>query len=167
MFMRKEYIVVRIDAAPDGSPQVLIALSEPKDVRDRGQGQFGGPQTMGSFGSMEDLMKNINKIFASQLMGGFTTTLKFSIKEYEDSGIKVGDKIYLDVIKPEGERVSSELVLSPDQMQKYEGVVSILSDAGIGPSEWSSMRNEILNMINKGVPVREIADTVTRKIKGK
>jgi len=166
MIMRKEYIVVRIDAAPDGSPQVLVALSEPKDVRDRGQGSFGGPQAMGSFGSMEDLMKNINKIFASQVMGGFTTTLKFSIKEYEDSGIKVGDKIYLDVIKPEGDRVSNELVLSPDQMQKYESVVSLLSDDGIGPSEWSSMRNEILNMINKGVPVKEIADTVKRKIKG-
>jgi len=50
--MRKEFIAVRIDAAPDGSPQVLISLADPKDVRDRGQGQFGGPQTMGSFGSM-------------------------------------------------------------------------------------------------------------------
>lgn len=165
--MRKEYVVVRIDAAPDGSPQVLVSLSDPKDVRDRGQGQFGGQQMMGNFGSMEDLMKNINKIFSSQLMGGFTTTLKLSIKEYEDSGIKVGDKIYLDMIKPEGERVGNELILSPDQMQKYENVVSMLSDAGIGPSEWSSLRNEILNMINKGVPVKEIADTVTRKIKGK
>lgn len=163
--MRKEYIVVRIDAAPDGSPQIIVSLSDPKDVRDRGQGQFGGPQAMGSFGSMEDLMKNINKIFASQLMGSFTTTLKLSIKEYEDSGIKVGDKIYLDIIKPEAERASSELVLSADQMQKYETVVSMLSDAGIGPSEWSPLRNEILNMINKGVPVKEIADTITRKVK--
>jgi hypothetical protein len=165
--MRKEYIVVRIDAAPDGSPQVLVTLSDPKDVRERSQGSFGGPQMMGNFGSMEDLMKNINKIFASQLMGGFTTTLKFSIKEYEDSGIKVGDKIYLDIIRPEGERTSNELILSPDQMQKYETVVSMLSDAGIGPGDWSYMRNEILTMINKSVPIQEIVDTVTRKIKGK
>ena len=165
--MRKEYFVVRIDAAPDGSPQVLVSLSEPKDVRDRGQGQFGGPQMMGSFGSMEDLMKNINKIFTSQLMGGFTTTLKLSIKEYEDSGIKVGDKIYLDVIKPDALSTSNELALSPDQMQKYEAVVSMLSDAGIGPSEWSAKRNEILAMINKGVPAKEIADTVIRNVKGK
>ena len=165
--MRKEYIVVRIDAAPDGSPQVLVSLSEPKDVRDRGQGQFGGSQAMGSFGSMEDLMKNINKIFASQLMGGFTTTLKLSIKEYEDSGIKVGDKIYLDVIKPDTFSTSNELVLGPDHMQKYETVVSLLSDAGIGPSEWSAKRNEILAMISKGVPAKEIADTVIRNVKGK
>ncbi len=165
--MRKEYVVVRIDAAPDGTPQVLVSLSDPKDVRDRGQGSFGGPQTMGNFGSMEDLMKNINKIFASQMMGGFTTTLKFSIKEYEDSGIKVGDKIYLDVIKPDTVFASNELVLSPDQMQKYENVIGILGDAGIGPSEWSAKRNEILSMINKGVPVKEIADDVIRSVKGK
>ncbi len=163
--MRKEYVVVRIDAAPDGSPQVLVSLSDPKDVRDRGQGgQFGGPAA-GSFNSMEDMMRNINKIFASQLMGGFTTTLKFSIKEYEDSGIKVGDKIYLDVIKPDTISASSELVLSPDQMQKYETVVGILSDAGIGPSEWSDRRNEILAMINKGVPPKEVADTIMRNLK--
>lgn len=163
--MRKEYIVVRIDAAPDGSPQVLVSLADPRDVRDKGQGSFG-PQAMGSFGSMEDLMKNINKIFASQMMGSFTTTLKLSIKEYEDSGIKVGDKIYLDIIRPGAERASNELLLSPEQMQKYETVVSMLSDDGIGPSEWTSMRNEILSMINKGVPEKEIADTVKHKVKG-
>jgi len=165
--MRKEFIVVRIDAAPDGTPQVIVSLSDPKDVRERSQGQFGGPQMMGAFGSMEDLMKNINKIFASQMMGGFTTTLKLSIKEYEDSGIKVGDKIYLDVIKPDIMLASSELVLGPDQMQKYETVVGILSDSGIGPSDWSAKRNEILAMINKGVPAKEIADTIIRNVKGK
>ncbi len=122
---------------------------------------------MGSFGSMEDLMKNINKIFASQMVGGLTTTLKLSIKEYEDSGIKVGDKIYLDVIKPDTVFASNELVLSPDQMQKYENVIGMLGDAGIGPSEWSGKRNEILAMINKGVPVKEIADAVIRSVKSK
>lgn len=99
MDMRKEFVVVRIDSAPDGSPQVLISLADPKDVRDRGQGQFGNP--MGGFGSMEDMMKNINKMFAGQMMGNFTTTLKLSIKEYQDSGIKIGDKIYIDISKPE------------------------------------------------------------------
>ncbi len=160
--MRKEYIVVRIDAAPDGSPQVLVSLADPKDVRDKSQ-----PSSMpmfGTFGSMDDLMKNLNKIIASQMMSSFTTTLKLSIKEYEESGIKVGDKIYLDIIKPDLIQ-SNELVLSPEQMQKYEQVMSILADYGIKPSEWSSKRDEILAMINKGVPPKEIADTIVRRLK--
>jgi len=99
--MRKEFVVVRIDTAPDGSPQVLISLADPKDATDRSQRQFGGPQSMGSFGSMDDLMKNMNKMFAGQMMGSFTTTLKMSIKEYQDSGINIGDKIYIDITKPE------------------------------------------------------------------
>lgn len=160
--MRKEYIVVRIDAAPDNSPQVLVSLADPKDMRGRDQ-----PPVMpmfGGFGSMDDLMKNLNKIIASQMMSGFTTTLKLSIKEYEDSGIKVGDKIYLDIIKPELIE-SNELRLSPEQMQKYEEVMSILADLGIKPSEWASKRNDILAMINKGVPAKEIADTIARSLK--
>ncbi|MFQ5920850.1 MAG: hypothetical protein ACE5JV_02410 [Nitrososphaerales archaeon] len=169
--MRKEYVIVRIDAAPDGSPQVLVSLSDPKDVRERGQaggGPFGGaPPVVGGMGSMEDMMKNINKIFASQMMGSFTTTIKLSIKEYEDSGLKVGDKIHLDIIKPDAISASNELLLSADQMQKYEAVVGILSDAGIGPSEWSQRRNEILAMINKGVPPKEIADTIIRNLREK
>ncbi|MFQ5941227.1 MAG: hypothetical protein ACE5KA_05985 [Nitrososphaerales archaeon] len=102
--MRKEFVVVRIDAAPDGSPQVLVSLADPKDVRGKGQAQFGGPGSMGSFGSMEDLMKNMNKIFAGQMMGSFTTTLKLNMKEYQDSGIKIGDKIFIDITKPAQER---------------------------------------------------------------
>jgi len=46
-------------------------------------------------------MKNMNKMFAGQMMGSFTTTLKMSIKEYQDSGINIGDKIYIDITKPE------------------------------------------------------------------
>lgn len=97
--MKKEFVVVRIDSAPDGSPQVLVSLADPRDVRNKGQNQFGD-QIMGSFGSMEDMMKNINKMFAGQMMESFTTTLKLSIKEYQDSGIRIGDKIYLEITKP-------------------------------------------------------------------
>lgn len=163
ILMRKEYIVVRIDAAPDNSPQVLVSLADPKDVRGR-EHQAPSMPMFGGFGSMDDLMKNLNKIIASQMMSGFTTTLKLSIKEYEDSGIKVGDKIYLDIIKPELIE-SNELRLSPEQMQSYEEVMSILADLGIKPSEWASKRNDILDMINKGVPAKEIADTIARSLK--
>jgi superoxide dismutase len=96
--MRKEYIVVRIDAAPDGSPYIFVSLVEPKDMKEKPQSPFG-VQVISSFTSLEDLMKNINRMIASQMVGGFTTTLKLSMKEYEESGIKVGDKIYLEIIK--------------------------------------------------------------------
>lgn len=98
--MRKEYIVVRIDAAPDGSPYIFVSLIEPKDMKEKPQNPFG-VQVISNFTSLEDLMKNINRMIASQMVGGFTTTLKLSMKEYEESGIKVGDKIYLDIIKPD------------------------------------------------------------------
>ena len=32
--MRKEYVVVRIDAAPDAAPYVVVSLSSKKDVQD-------------------------------------------------------------------------------------------------------------------------------------
>lgn len=97
--MRKEFVVVGIDSAPDGSPQVLVSLADPAEVQDRGRGT-GYPQVGGNFGSMDDMMKNINRIIAGQMMGRFTTTLKLSIKEYQDSGIRIGDKVYIDITKP-------------------------------------------------------------------
>ncbi len=161
--MRKEYIVVRIDAAPDNTPQVLVSLADPKDVR---REQPSVMPVFGSFGSMDDFMKNLNKILASQMMGSFTTTLKLSIKEYEDSGIKVGDKVYLDIIKPRMFE-SNELILSAEEMQRYEEVMSLLTERSIKLSEWADKRNDILSMINKGVPPKEIADIISRKIKDK
>ncbi|MCS6767896.1 MAG: hypothetical protein RMJ59_01685 [Candidatus Nitrosocaldus sp.] len=159
--MRKEYIVVRIDAAPDGSPYVFVSLAEPRDIKEKGQSPVG-MQVVSNFTSFEDLMKNLNRMIASQLMGGFTTTLKLSIREYEESGIKVGDKIYLDIIKPEI-MAGNELLLSQEQMQKYEMVLSILSERGIGPSVWATRRHEILAMINKGLSAQEIADAISNE----
>jgi hypothetical protein len=161
--MRKEYIVVRIDAAPDNSPQVLVSLADPRDVR---REQPSAIPVFGSFGSMDDFMKNLNKIISSQMMGSFTTTLKLSIKEYEESNIKVGDKIYLDIIKP-SLFDDNEVILNSEQIQKYEEVMSILTEQGIKPSEWADKRSEILSMINKGVSIKEIADIISRKVKDK
>ena len=33
--MKKEYVVVRIDAAPDASPYVIVALSSKKDGQEK------------------------------------------------------------------------------------------------------------------------------------
>jgi hypothetical protein len=59
-----------------------------------------------AFTSPEDLMKNLPKAMGniSKIMGGSsgltdTPTFKISMKEYEDIGIKVGDKVTIEVKK--------------------------------------------------------------------
>jgi len=54
------------------------------------------------FTSMEDLMKNLQRTFSglsNQMMNGGLTVVKFDIREYEESGLKVGDKVYLEISK--------------------------------------------------------------------
>ena len=33
--MRKEYVVIRIDAAPDAAPYVVVSLSSKKDMQEK------------------------------------------------------------------------------------------------------------------------------------
>lgn len=104
--IRKEYVVVRIDAAPDGGPYVLVSFADPRDIRGSSPPRFE-PQVMG-FTSIDDLMKNLQKSFAGlsrQMMGSLTTTIKMDIREYEDSGLKVGDRVYIEISKAEREGV--------------------------------------------------------------
>ena len=48
--MRKEYVVVRIDAAPDGAPYVVVSLSSKKDMQEKDgplSSPFGKANVMG------------------------------------------------------------------------------------------------------------------------
>lgn len=101
----KEYIVIRIDAAPDGGPYVLVSLADPHDAK-KGQPRFT-LQEMG-FTSMDELMKNLQKALAGlshQMVGGLTTIIKMEIREYEYLGLKVGDKVYIEISRAEKEGV--------------------------------------------------------------
>jgi hypothetical protein len=101
--MRKEFIVAKIQSPQEGSQHyVYVTFSDEKEYRDqakRPQSQFG--PGVGAFNSMEDLVKNIPKIMANMpgLGGGQSEspTVKFSMREYEDMNIKVGDKVYFDI----------------------------------------------------------------------
>ena len=104
--MRKEYIVAKIQSAQEGSPYVYVTFSDEKEYRSQEktkQDQFG--PGVGTFNSIEDLMKNMPKIMAniSGQGGGQTEspTVKLSMHEYEDMNIKVGDKVYFDIYKPD------------------------------------------------------------------
>lgn len=107
--MRKEFIVSRIEASQDGSPYIYITFSDANDYKSgekQQQNPFG--TNVMAFTSPEDLMKNLPKAMAniSKMMGGGGHTgmtdspiFRMSMKEYEDMGIKVGDKVTIDVTK--------------------------------------------------------------------
>jgi len=55
--MRKEYVVVRIDAAPDAAPYVVVSLSSKKDMQEKDgplSSPFGKANVMG-FSNMNDM----------------------------------------------------------------------------------------------------------------
>ncbi len=105
--MKKEFVVKSIDAAPDGAPYVIVSLSSIKDLKEGTQNPqtpFGSPKVMG-FTNMNDMMKDLNKMFAGggggMGMQGGTTQLKLEMHEYKDMGLSVGDKVFLELTKAE------------------------------------------------------------------
>ena len=103
--MKKEYVVVRIDAAPDGAPYVIVSLSLSKDFKEGNQPQSPfGPNVMG-FSNMDDMMKGLNKMLAGGMGGmgmpGGQTALKIDMHEYKELGLSVGDKVFLELSKAE------------------------------------------------------------------
>lgn len=102
--MKKEYVVVRIDAAPDGAPYVVVSLSLARDFKESSQlpqSPFGSG-VMG-FSNMDDMMKGLNKMLTGGVFGmpGGVTSIKLDMLEYKDLGLSVGDKVYLEITKPE------------------------------------------------------------------
>jgi len=105
--MKKEFVVKSIDAAPDGAPYVLVSLASIKDLKEGTQNPqlpFGSPKVMG-FTNMNDMMKDLNKMFSSGMGGGMgmqgITQLKLEMHEYKDMGLAVGDKVFLELTKAE------------------------------------------------------------------
>lgn len=102
--MKKEYVVVRIDAAPDGAPYVIVSLSLTKDFKEGNQPLSSpfGPNIMG-FSNMDEMMKGLNKMFSGGMSGlsGGMTSLKIDMHEYKELGLSVGDKVYLELSKAE------------------------------------------------------------------
>jgi len=106
-YMKKEFVVKSIDAAPDGAPYVVVSLSSLKELKEgtqNPQSTFGTPKVMG-FTNMNDMMKDLNKMMSGMgggmgLQGG-VTQLKLEMHEYKDMGLSVGDKVFLELTKAE------------------------------------------------------------------
>ena len=104
--MRKEYVVVRIDAAPDAAPYVVVSLSSKKDVQESNgplSSPFGNKTNVMGFSNMNDMAKELNKMMSGGGLGmmGNTTSIKLDMLEYKNLGLSVGDKVFLDLSKAE------------------------------------------------------------------
>lgn len=100
--MRKEFVVKRIDASPDGAPYVIVSLMSSKDLQEgKNPSQFD-PSKMMDPAKMGAMMKDLNKMISG--MGGMMsggTSLKLDMHEYKEMNLSVGDKVYLDLTKDE------------------------------------------------------------------
>ena len=102
--MRKEFVVIRIDAAPDGAPYVVVSLSLAKDMKEGNQPPSPFGSNVMGFTNMDDMMKNLNKMMAGGMggMGGpGNTSIKLEMHEYKELNLSVGDKVFLDLAKAE------------------------------------------------------------------
>ena len=105
--MKKDFIVSKIEASQDSGPYVYVAFADPNDYKSGSEKQQQNPfgKNVMAFTSPEDLMKNLPKAMGniSKMMGGGmggpadSPTFKISMKEYEDLGIKVGDKVSIEI----------------------------------------------------------------------
>ena len=107
--MKKDFIISKIEASQDGTPYIYVTFIDVNDYKVGGEKQQNpfGPNMM-AFTSPEDLMKNLPKMMSniSRMTGGGgaptdSPTFKMSMKEYEDIGIKVGDKVTIEIKKSE------------------------------------------------------------------
>lgn len=101
--MKKEFVVRSINAAPDGAPYVIISLSSAKELKEGLPSPQSplSPKVMG-FTNMNDMMKDLNKMFAG--MGGMpggVTAVKLDMHEYKQMNLSVGDNVFLELTKAE------------------------------------------------------------------
>ena len=98
--MKKDFIVSKIEAPQDGSQYVLVAFTDKNESTYTDKSGEAIP-----FTSPEDLMKNLPKAMSNVLGSGIgvadAPTFKLSMREYEDLGLKVGDKVLIELKKPE------------------------------------------------------------------
>ena len=101
-YMKKEFVVRSIDAAPDGAPYVIVSLSSAKEIKESASPQAAfAPKVMG-FTNMNDMMKDLNKMLGGVGgMPGGVTAIKLDMHEYKQMNLSVGDKVFVELTKAE------------------------------------------------------------------
>ena len=111
--MKKEFIISKIEASQDGSPYLYVVLTDTRGNFTSTRRQQGFPEN--PFGvaaipitSLDDL-KNLPKKISDAIEGAFggggrnnissseSTIFKMNAREYEELGVKVGDKVTLEI----------------------------------------------------------------------
>jgi hypothetical protein len=108
--MKKEFIISKIETSQDGSPYVYLVLTDTKGNFAPTRRQQGFPEN--PFGvaaipitSLDDL-KDLPKKISDAIEGAFGgsrnsiseyTSFKLNVSEYEELGVKTGDKITLEI----------------------------------------------------------------------
>ena len=110
MCYKKEFIVSRIETSKDSSSYVYVSIN-PKDDFSPTKRQQGFPEIpfgvaaipITSLDDLKNLPKKISNAIESAFGGGRnniaseSTTFKMNTREFEELGIKIGDKVTLEI----------------------------------------------------------------------
>lgn len=110
--MKKEFIVSKIDSSKDGSSYVYVVLTDTKSNnftptrRQQGFPEYPFGAASIPITSLDDL-KNLPKKISDVIEGVFggsrnnvspeSTTFRMNATEYEELGIKIGDRITIEI----------------------------------------------------------------------
>jgi len=102
--MMSEFIVSKIEASQDESSPFVYVIFSNINSKSRNQPQSSFDNMGTAFSSPEDLMKHLPKMLGGAAgiggMGlGDSPAFKLSIREYNESGLKVGDKVTIKITK--------------------------------------------------------------------
>ncbi|MFL6453853.1 MAG: hypothetical protein ACJ71L_07635 [Nitrososphaeraceae archaeon] len=109
--MKKEFLVSKIETSQDGSPYIYVVLTDTRSNFTPTRRQQGFPEN--PFGvatipitSLDDL-KNLPKKISDAINATFegdsnstssdSTVFKMNEREYQELGIKIGDKVALEI----------------------------------------------------------------------
>ena len=98
--MKSEFVVSKIEAYEDEkTPFVYIVFSDTKLLEEEINSNRHLEVQVWLLHLKKILMKNLPKMFGGGTGFGDSPTFKLSIREYDESGLRVGDKVTIEIKK--------------------------------------------------------------------
>ena len=81
---------------------MIVSFTSTKELKE-GTAQSTMPPKVMGFTNMNDMVKDLNKMFTGGMGGmpGGTTSIKLDMHEYKQMNLSVGDRVYLEITKAE------------------------------------------------------------------